>query len=74
MNHPSNGLAVDAWRQAARQGEQAGHLIYNSRVKAGLDEIERVYGIDNPEILLRELNKFENYFRNIINANPNLHL
>ena len=43
-------------------------------MEAELEAIKREFGTDNPDVLLRELNKFEDFLRDIINANPNLHL
>jgi hypothetical protein len=68
MNHPKNGIAVDAWRN------QPNHNEYNTRIFNGLEAIKDKFETNDPDKLLSELNKFEDYLRNIINSNPNLHL
>ena len=74
MNRPNNGLAIEASRQVARPGEQAGHILYNDRVANGLEAIKNKFGLTNPDVLMNELGKYENYLRDLINDNPNLHL
>ena len=68
MNHPNNGFIIEASRN------QPNHPLYNARVKAGLDKIQQTFGLNNPSVLKIELEKFENFLRNTINSNPNVHL
>ncbi len=48
MNHPKNGFAIEAWRQAARSGEPVGHHLYNLRVVDGLNKIQNKVGLQDP--------------------------
>ncbi len=74
MSYPRNGLAIDSGRQAARPGEITGHKAYNDRVYAGLEKIQETFGLNDTKRLKEELVKFEDFLRNKIEANPNLHL
>ena len=74
MNHPKNGFAIEAWRQAARSGEPAGHHLYNLRVEDGLNKIQNKVGLQDPAKLKEEIVKFEDFLRNLITLTPGKHL
>ncbi len=61
-------IAVDAWRN------QPNHSAYNARIKAGLNKIQETFGLSNPDLLFTEIGRFENYLRNLVVSNPNVHL
>ena len=76
MNHPKNGLGIETWRN------QPNHNNYNSQVTAALDQIkanlESIHGqiLDDidPNLVSTELKSFQDYLRNLVSSNPNLHL
>ena len=80
MNHPKNGMAAKKYRiDYQPDGIHANHPNYNNQVSQKMDEIkqglEADYGMPleqiDPDVVAERLINFQNYLKDLIEANPN---